>query len=438
LRNLYVIDTSVLIHDPDCLYKFVGNDVAIPIYVIVELDDLKERKNKPNVSFASRCASRSIQEIHELGNIRKGVYLEKEDINIRVIGTTGTEIQALQETTNPRKMDLWIMKCALEMQGEYENVVLVSKDLNLRLLAEGEGLVAEDYETSRVMLDEVYTGFRDIGEQPYASEVYYKEIEVDSLVENPILNEFYIARYGTKEFVLKNNKGILESVPKEFDVSVEPRNVEQRMALDILLNPEISLVCLIGKAGTGKTFLALASAIAQLHTGYEKIVLSKPIMDMGNSLGFLPGDLDEKLAPWMESYFDNLDQLIPTKTTLGGWNGGSGKAVANWKYLIDTGALVMQPINSIRGRSISESMMIIDEAQNLTPHEIKTIITRAAEGTKVVLMGDPFQVDNQFLDRNSNGLTYVCENMKGSRIFGAVFFSQGVRSELAEEAADRL
>lgn len=438
MRNLYVIDTSVLIHDPDCLYKFVGNDVALPIFVIVELDDLKEKKNKPNVSFASRCASRTIQNIHELGNIRKGVYLEEQDINVKVIGTTGGEIQALQETTNPRKMDLWIMQSALSMREEYENVILVSKDLNLRLLAEGEGLVAEDYETNRVVLSEVYKGFRDIGEQPRAPEVYIPNIQIltTEMVDDPILNEFYLARYENKPFLLKNSSGYVLPVEKEFDVSVEPRNVEQRMALDILLNPDISLICLIGKAGTGKTFLALAGALAQLDSKYERILLSKPILDMGNSIGFLPGDLDEKLAPWMESYFDNLDQLIPTRTSLD-WAGGK-KSVANWKYLLDTGSIIMQPINSIRGRSISKAYMIIDEAQNLTPHEIKTIITRAAEGTKVVLMGDPFQVDNQFLDQNSNGLTYVCEKMKGSTIFGAVFFSEGVRSELAEEAANRL
>lgn len=443
MKNLYVIDTSVLVHDPDCIYKFVGNDVAIPIFVIVELDDLKEKKNKPNVAFASRCASRTIQNIHELGDIREGVYLEEEDITVKVIGTTGGTggIKALQENTNPRKMDLWIMQCALSMKEEYENVILVSKDLNLRLLSEGEGLVAEDYESNKVLVSEVYKGFRDIGEQVRAPEVYIPNviISAEEMVEDPIPNEFYLATYESKDFLFKNLEGYVEPVPKDFSeqhVTVHPRNVEQRMALDILLNPDISLLCLVGKAGTGKTFLALAAALAQIHSQFEKIILSKPIMDMGNSIGFLPGDLDEKLAPWMESYFDNLDQLIPTKTTLS-W-GGKQKTEPNWRYLIDTGAIVMQPINSIRGRSISKSIMIIDEAQNLTPHEIKTIITRAAEGTKVVLMGDPFQVDNQFLDRNSNGLTYVCEKMKGSKIFGAVFFSQGVRSELAEEAANRL
>ena len=315
----------------------------------------------------------------------------------------------------------------------------MSKDLNLRLLAEGEGLIAEDYETNKVLVSEVYKGFRDIGEQEDSQQLYIPNttIKAEDWVEDPLFNEFYVSHCGKKDFLCRNHRGVLLPVDKEFSVSLTPRNIEQRMALDILLDKEVKLVCLIGKAGTGKTILALAGALAQLHTEYDKILLSKPIIDMGNSIGFLPGELDEKLAPWMESYFDNLSQLIPSKTKMqvGKY---SSKDVPHWRYLLDTGAVVMQPINSIRGRSISHSFMIIDEAQNLTPHEVKTLITRAAEGTKVVLMGDPFQVDNGFLDRNSNGLTYVCEKMKGAKIFGSVFFSQGVRSELAEEAATRL
>lgn len=443
MRKLYVIDTSVLIHDPDCIYKFVGNDVAIPIFVIVELDDLKEKKHKPNVAYASRCASRTIQDIHELGDIREGVFLEDKDINVRVIGTTGGEggIKALQESNNPRKMDLWILQSALNEQSDDTEVILVSKDLNLRLLAEGEGIIAEDYETNKVLVSEVYKGFRDLGENPTSAELYIPDIDVQATdwIEDPIENEFFISSSDGKQFLSRNKSGVLVPVDKDFNVSLTPRNIEQRMALDILLDPAIKLICLVGKAGTGKTILALAGALSQLHSPYERIMLSKPIIDMGNSIGFLPGELDDKLAPWMESYFDNLSQLIPSKTKIQvGGKYSTSKEVPHWRYLLDTGSIVMQPINSIRGRSISDAFMIIDEAQNLTPHEVKTLITRAAEGTKVILMGDPFQVDNAFLDRNSNGLTYVCEKMKGAKIFGAVFFSKGVRSELAEEAATRL
>ena len=268
MRKLYVIDTSVLIHDPDCIYKFVGNDVAIPIFVIVELDDLKEKKHKPNVAYASRCASRTIQDIHELGDIREGVFLEDKDINVRVIGTTGGEggIKALQESNNPRKMDLWILQSALNEQSDDTEVILVSKDLNLRLLAEGEGIIAEDYETNKVLVSEVYKGFRDLGENPTSAELYIPDIDVQATdwIEDPIENEFFISSSDGKQFLSRNKSGVLVPVDKDFNVSLTPRNIEQRMALDILLDPAIKLICLVGKAGTGKTILALAGALSQL------------------------------------------------------------------------------------------------------------------------------------------------------------------------------
>lgn len=434
MRKLYVIDTSVLIHDPECIYKFGGNDVAIPIFVIIELDDLKEKKTG-RLSFMSRAASRTIQEIKGTdGDLRKGVILEDLDIMVQVIGTTGgVGIQALQEQ-NPRKMDLWIMQSALDMQKEYDKVVLVTKDLNLRLLSQGEGLESEDYENDLVPLKELHTGFREIGENQLCPEIYFPENRILSyeLVEEPIANEFYVGSWAGKNHLFQNKSGYVIPVGKDQKTSIQARNLEQRMAIQLLMDPDVKLVSLIGKAGTGKTIIALACAVAQVHMQYEQIVLTKPIIDMGNSIGFLPGDLDEKLAPWMASYFDNLDKLFPHKTQVG------KKLERNWRYLLDTNMLVVQPLNSIRGRSIDKAFMIIDEAQNLTAHEIKTIITRAGEGTKVVLMGDPYQVDSQFLDQNSNGLTYVTDKMKGSEIFGSVFFSQGVRSELAAEAADRL
>lgn len=435
MRKLYVIDTSVLIHDPECIYKFKGNDVAIPIFVIVELDDLKERK-KGHVAFASRVASRTIQSIKgDDGDLQTGVYLTEEDITVKVIGTTGgVGIQALQENNNPRKMDLWIMQSALEMKEHYDKVILVSKDLNLRLLSQGEGLDAEDYENDKISLKTVHTGFRHIGESPIFPSIYNPELDIPTheFIEEPKPNEFYLGTHEGKKFVIQNVDGHLRPVLKNFQGTIRPKNIEQRMAMALLMSEDIKLVSLIGKAGTGKTIIALASAITQLHNPYEQIVLSKPIVDMGNSLGFLPGDKDEKMAPWIASYFDNLDKIIPSKTTI------NKKTEPNWQYLFDTQSLVIQPLNSIRGRSIDNAFMIIDEAQNLTPHEIKTIITRAGEGTKVVIMGDPYQVDNPFLDQNSNGLTYVTEKMKSSKIFGSVLFSKGVRSTLAEEAANLL
>ena len=214
------------------------------------------------------------------------------------------------------------------------------------------------------------------------------------------------------------------------------------MAMDLLMDPDVQLISLVGKAGTGKTFLALAAAMAQLSFGggpggYERILLSKPVIPMGADIGFLPGDFDAKMQPWMMSFFDNLDQLIPLDADAGTSKGAS-RPEKPWEHLFQTGQLEVQAIHSIRGRSISNAFMLVDEAQNLTPHELKTIITRAANGTKVVLSGDPFQVDNHFLDAASNGLVYVTERVKDSRMTGAVMFTKGERSALAELAATRL
>ena len=444
MRKTFIIDTSVLIHDPECIYSFTNNEVCIPIFVIIELDDLKISK-RSNVAYSARTASRTLVSIQEYGSLNDpdGIHLEEEDIIVRVIGSTnGVGVKSLQESNNPRKMDLWILQCALDLQeeiGEESEVILVSKDMNMRILAEAEGLIAQDYESDKVPVETLYSGFREIGEQDFCETLYVPNVEISAKekIEDSILNEFYLAESFNKNFLMRNVGGVLKAIPKEFNVSIEWRNQEQRMALDILLDESISLVSLVGKAGTGKTFLALACAMAQLHSPYEKIILSKPTVDMGRGIGFLPGDLDEKLAPWMQSYFDNLDQLIPGTADKGTYFTG-GKKTKNWTYLIDTDTLQIQPINSIRGRSISKAIMIIDEAQNLTPHEVKTLITRAAEGTKIILSGDPFQVDDPFLDQNSNGLTYVTQRMKGSEIFATVFFTEGVRSRLAEEAANKL
>ena len=446
-RKQFVLDTSVFIHDPKCIYSFKNSEVCIPIFVIIELDDLKISK-RSNVAFAAREASRTLISIQDFGSLNDpdGIHLEDEDIIVRVIGTTGgIGIQSLQESNNPRKMDLWILQAAMSFkENSEEDIILVSKDMNMRLLAEAEGLEAEDYESDKVPVEKVYLGFRDIGECERSKELYIPDVEIpaDDFVSDPVPNEFYLSFYGgTKSFLSRNIDGVVTPVPKEFDpIKVIPKNLEQRMALDILSDPNISLITLVGKAGTGKTFLALAAAIAQLERKYERIILSKPTVDMGRPIGFLPGNLDEKLQPWMQSYFDNLDQLIPTSRENSPFYGTSSpnKSHKNWSYLIDTDLLQIQPINSIRGRSISNAFMIIDEAQNLTPHEVKTLITRAAEGTKVILSGDPFQVDDPYMDKNSNGLTYVTQKMKGSSIFATVFFTEGVRSKLSEEAATLL
>ncbi len=312
-----------------------------------------------------------------------------------------------------------------------------------RILADAEGLVAEDYERDRVHISDLYKGCRTIEDfdSDLVAQSYYSDaggiLAGDLGLEDLKPNEFVVFDNGKVRHLFRNASGVLRIVRKDFKgLGIKPRNMEQRMALDLLMDPEVQLVTMIGKAGTGKTFLALAAALAQMDVNgpFKNLLLSKPTLAMGHSdVGFLPGTLEEKMEPWMQSFFDNFDQLITTPQS----QRRRGEE-RNWEYLIHSGAMKLQTIHTIRGRSIPNALMFIDEAQNLTPHEIKTIITRAAVGPKVVLSGDPFQCDSRFLDQHSNGLTYVTERMKDQHRFGTVFIQSGVRSELSDLAASLL
>ena len=459
-RQIHVLDTSVLVHDPQALRQFRGTEVAIPIFVVMELDDLKNSR-RFEVASSARMASRLINELRAIGPLQsdEGIHHPDWDTRFFVItdgtpthGLSGGAFDALRSSTSGRKMDMLILKSALKLKERFQDaeVVLVSKDVNLRILADFEGLEAEDYKNDRVKLSDLYTGMRRVDDidpgllaQAYVPDdpLHAADVGLTDLCPN----EFVIAREGSKEHVFRFDgiDGVLRPVPRDFarSAGITPRNLEQRMALSLLMDPDIQLVSMVGKAGTGKTFLALAAAIAQLGNhrkgSYDRILVSKPVVAMGHDIGFLPGDFDAKMQPWMMSFFDNLDQIIPsdegTATSKGATQDEKG-----WEFLFHSGQLEVQAIHSIRGRSIPNAFMLIDEAQNLTPHEIKTIITRAAEGTKVVISGDPFQVDNHFLDQHSNGLVFVTEKLKESPMTGAVFFTKGERSHLAELAATLL
>jgi len=443
---IYVLDTSILIHDPDCLSGFHNTNVAIPIFCIMELDDLKDGK-RYEVASSARAASRRISALRELGSLNdpRGVFDPATGTTYHVASSQkGSGIEALKATGSTRHMDLLILETALEVQAQHpdKHTVLITKDINLRILADAEGLVAEDYERDKVHISDLYRGSRLVGDfnPDEVAGAYYPNAEAlipeDMGLEDLNPNEFVVFDNGSVRHLFRNVSGVLKVVPKDFHgVGISPRNLEQRAALDLLMDPEIQLVTLLGKAGTGKTFLALAAALAQMDTGgpFKTLLLSKPTLAMGHSeIGFLPGTLEEKMEPWMQSFFDNFDQLISTPNS----QGRNGQK--NWDYLVQTGAVKLQTIHTIRGRSIPNAIMFIDEAQNLTPHEVKTIITRAAIGTKVVLSGDPYQCDSRFLDQHSNGLTYVTERMKKQHRFGTVFIQSGVRSELSDLAATLL
>lgn len=456
MESIYVLDTSVLVHDPHALHTFRDTQVAIPIYVVMELDDLKNSR-RYQVAASARLVSRMISELSEFGSLHseQGAYDPELHTTFRIVASGDQEgIATLKEADTARKMDLLILSSAVALARTWQDhrVVLVTKDVNLRLLADFEGLHAEDYERDRVRSHELFAGMRVIRE--YDARVLQRAWVPNERLRPEMLgidgdelspNEFLVFADEERPALFRYHAASDALRPVRDSAiagtSIEPRNIEQRMALDLLLDPAIQLVTLVGKAGTGKTFLALAAALAQLNHGderdagsYDRILLSKPTVSLGQDIGYLPGDLEAKMEPWMTSFFDNLDLLIRTDET-GQKSRGARRAERGWEHLFNTRQLEVQTLHTIRGRSIPHAFMLIDEAQNLTPHEVKTIITRAAEGTKVVLAGDPDQVDNSFLDSYSNGLVYVTERLRHSPVVGTVRFTQGERSPLAELAA---
>ena len=422
-----IIDTSVLIHEPTSFLEFVSDyKVLIPIYVIMELDVLKDKK-----THVSPLARKSSQLILEETN--------KTNSNVQIVShTEELDLHALDMATEIRYVDLLILKTAEKYNREYE-LTLLTRDTNLRIMAESVGVHSEDYNSTRAsekVLEHTLVNIEP--PEPLKSKLlksYWEgavrltEEEVDLLnLEN---NQYVTIGSNGKEHLFHYREYTLFVVNKK-DIrtdKVKPRNLEQTIALDLLLNDEITLVALLGKAGTGKTFLTLASALSQFAR-YQRILLSKPVVDVGKGIGFLPGGVGDKLEPWMQSFFDNLDQINPY------WD--VGNTLEERDNYFEKNHIEIQPINSIRGRSLKGAFMIIDEAQNLTKHEIKSIITRAAEGTKVVLFGDPYQIDNPYLDSKSNGLVYVIEKMRGQAIFGYTSLHKSERSELSDIAADLL
>lgn len=429
MTKAVLLDTSVLIHDPTSMTSF-GDDteVLIPIYVIMELDVLKDtpKRDRSHVAHLARQASNLILELQPEGKVK--VVSHDGEISIK----------SLDRANQIRYVDLLILETAIHLKGDYD-LTLISRDINLRIICESVGVKSEDY-TSDTSLDTLSgLGLKEFIPDPNFMNQLVKsywqgavrlphgfDIEFD---ENQYV---WFLSPGEKKHLFQHKDGSLFNVDKVRTEKAKPRNLEQRAALDALLDQDIELVCLLGKAGTGKTFLALASALEQAHI-YQRILLSKPVVDVGQGIGFLPGSLAEKLEPWMQSFFDNLDQINPM------WDAGPmGAEMGTKEGFLEKNQIEIQPIHSIRGRSLKQAFMIIDEAQNLTKHEIKSIITRAAEGTKVVLLGDPYQIDHPYLTKQSNGLVYVIERMLGQPLFACVSLHKSERSTLSDIAADLL
>lgn len=437
MRKNYILDTNVLLHDPGCLRSFQDNAVIVPIYVIEEVDHFK--KEASELGRNAREVSRILDTYRMQGNLAEGVDIEGGG-RLRVVIHHEHPVEIANG--GPSSVDNALLALAVEMRkAELDTpVILVTKDTNLRIKADALGIRSEDYETDRVNPRELYSG---------ASEVRLPAEEVKALKqgdtlpappgENPRFpNEYFWVRGEGEDglsVLARLSADMSEFCPLHVPArpirGVIPKNREQHFALDALLNPEIPLVTLMGKAGTGKTLLAIAAGLHQVEEvgTYGRLLVSRPIFPMGNDLGYLPGEVEEKLNPWMQPIYDNLEFLLERQKTR------KGVPLAR---LLTTGILGIEPLTYIRGRSIPQQFLVVDEAQNLTPLEVKTIITRVGEGTKIVLTGDLQQIDNPYVDASSNGFNYVVQRFRPDALAAHVELVKGERSQLAERASDIL
>ncbi len=426
----FVIDTNVLIHRPDAILSFKDNVVVIPMWVLEELDRLKTFSDERGRN--ARQAIRFLDEAGRPGNLSQGVKIENGSI-LRVVSTQPDHIpnDFLQD-----KADNKIILTAWQIQQQGGKVFFVSKDINARVKAAALGIKAVDYEKQKVDITRLYSGFSQISTRPET----WNELEQEGSVqwsEEALPNHFYVLRDREHPDELigryREEPRRLELVDHKIPsvAGIRPLNTEQRIALELLLDPAVQLVTLVGKAGTGKTLLAIAAGLKQTaeDKAYKRVLVSRPVIPMGKDIGYLPGAKNEKLSHWMQPLFDNLEYIM------GSYHRPNVKTP---EQLISSGIIELEALSYIRGRSLPGQFIIIDEAQNLSPHEVKTIVSRAGMDAKVVLTGDPYQIDSPYLDANSNGLTYVVEAFKGQNVFGHVLMTHTERSPLAELAAELL
>lgn len=436
--KIFVLDTNVILHDHTCIYQFKDNDIIIPLTVLEELDKFK-RGNDP-INFQAREFVRILDGIVGEKLFNGGIQLG-EGLGKLIIATGKPFTDAMKQSFKEDIPDHRILAVAEFIKNEHadRSTILVSKDINLRMKAKSLGLMSEDYQNDKIKDPQVFE--KSITEldsyQDQLIERLYDEgsiaIADSSLKEKPVPNECFILK-GNKSSVLArfdSNSQRVVRVEKKVAYGIKPRNAEQTFSLNSLLNPDIKLVSLTGKAGTGKTLLALAAALEQ-NKQYEQILLARPIVALSNrDLGYLPGDATEKISPYMQPLFDNLSVIKHA------FNPRS-QEYQKIEELLKEERLIITPLAYIRGRSLSNAFFIVDEAQNLTPHEIKTIITRAGEGTKMVFTGDMQQIDSPYLDMKSNGLAYMTDKMRSQDLFSHVNLVKGERSYLAELASDLL
>ncbi|MDH4467423.1 MAG: PhoH family protein [Bacteriovoracaceae bacterium] len=442
MKKTFVIDTNVLLLDPHSIYKFGEHTVFIPFIVLEELDKFKKDQNENGRN--ARYFARLVDQHRTKGSLAAGIKMDNGGtLQMSVLHPDPKVLPNIDLKVN----DNSILMACLILKKQGKQVVFITKDINLRLKSDALEIESEDFETSDLTFDELYSGQREVT----VSQAIMQKFEEDKFVPisdlgiKDILPNEYVHLHleevettnhsATKKLgrYSKAKGGVVPLIRKRDGVwGIYPRNVEQQFALDALLNEEISLVCLVGKAGTGKTLLAIAAGLeATINRQiYTRVLVSRPIIPMGRDLGFLPGDVNEKLGPWMQPIFDNIDFLFGNRR-------GERNAVS-WEELINQGLLHIEPLTYIRGRSLPAQYMIVDEAQNLSPHEVKTIITRAGEGTKIILTGDCEQIDSPYLDSINNGLAYCIDRLKDEEIVSHAVLKVGERSPLSEIASKKL
>ncbi|MFY4773729.1 PhoH family protein [Metabacillus sp. RGM 3146] len=442
MSKIYVLDTNVLLQDPNSIYSFQDNEVVIPAVVLEEVDSKKRYMDE--VGRNARQVSKLIDSLREIGSLHEKIPLENGgSIRIELNHRSFHDLQDIfVEKTNDNRILAVAKNLSIEEAAKEAGrpVILVSKDTLLRVKADAIGLQAEDFLSDRVVeIDHIYSGFLDLYINSDNLNRFYEKSELllSEITNHPFYpNQFIVmkdALGGSASaigIVDKTGKKVKRLVFNQDHVwGIKPRNVQQSMAMEILLRSDIPLVTLVGKAGTGKTLLALASGLYQTEDlgSYKKLLVARPIVPVGKDIGYLPGEKEEKLRPWMQPIYDNLEYLFNTKKP------GELDAI-----LAGMGSIEVEALTYIRGRSIPDQFIIIDEAQNLTKHEVKTILTRVGDRSKIVLMGDPEQIDHPYLDEYNNGLTYVVEKFKEQQIAGHVRLVKGERSGLAQLAADLL
>ena len=437
-KKTYVLDTNVYLTDANSILAYGNNDIVIPFKVLEEVD--KHKKRQDGVGANARNIIRRLDELREKGSLRKGVRIAKGKGIARAVSC---DFSLLPQDLDPNDADNEIISVTLSEREANPNrkVIVVSRDINMRVKCDALGIQCEDYVDNKVVktVEHVYSGFKthlvdsQIVDQFYEGEEILFDKDEVSILKNQYV--MLVSNSNDKKTALGRFCGYNKSLQKIVDYKrgvwgVRPRNKEQSFAIDLLMNPEVPIVTLVGKAGCGKTLLAVAAGLEQVietkaksrEPKYKRLIVSRPIQPMGKDIGFLPGTMEEKMAPWLAPIEDNLKYLM-------------GNDKVTLEMYMEQGLIEIEALTYIRGRSIANAFIIIDEAQNLTRHELKTIITRVGEGTKIVLTGDIEQIDNVYIDETSNGLTYAVEKFKDHDISGHVSLTKGERSKVATLAA---